>query len=119
MATKVTLIENLEVSMANEPLALDQLIVAALFGGDLKVPAYYDSTVTYNKNDKILYKDPTTGKIYILYCKHNATTGTFDLTKWSQCSLFDGAGSGSGSAMGDVVLLQNLDNTLISRLLHI
>ena len=119
MAMKVTLIENLDASMVTEPLSVEQLMVAALFGGDLKTPSYYDTATTYNKNDKIMYKDPTTGKISILYCKQAATTGSFDISKWSQYSLFDGAGTSSGSSASSTVVTRNLDNNIVARLLNI
>lgn len=104
--------------MVSEPLDMDQLIAAALFGGALTVPKVYDSTQTYAKNDKILYTDPSTGKIEILYCKTAGTTGTFSMTNWAAYSLFDGSGAG-GNAMSDSTLINTLNNITIGRLLNL
>lgn len=115
---KFTLIENLATSLTTEPMDMDQLIAAALFGGSLSIPKVYDPTKTYAKNDKILYTDPTTGKIEILYCKEAGTTGTFDITNWEVYSLFDGSGAG-GNAMSDATLINTLNNITIGKLIHI
>lgn len=115
---RYTLLENLSVSLTTEPLDMSQLIAAALFGGSLTTPTAYSSTKVYAKSEKILYTDPSTGKIEILYCKSAGTTGAFDATKWAIYSLFDGSGAG-GNAMSDTTLINTLNNITIGSLLNI
>lgn len=113
-----TELENLTQTLATEQMDINQLMVAAMFGGSASVPSVYDPTKTYNKNDKILVTDPTTGAIQILTCKTDSTTGTFDQSHWVEFNLFSGSGSGSGNAMGDTTLVTALDNLSVCRLLN-
>ena len=116
---KYTLIEDISVTLTSQPMDINQLLVTAMFGGDVTLPQLYDPTKTYNKGSKILYTDPATGRVTIYSCKKDGVTGTFDLANWTLYNLFQGAGGGSGSAMNDVSLINTLNNLTIARLIHI
>ena len=115
-APRIVFIEDLSVTVANEPLSMDQVILSALFGGNFKVPAAYDSTKTYSANDKITRTDET-GTPVIYACKVSGTTGTFDASKWSVYSLFDS--SASNVLASDAGLVNALNNQTVANLINL
>lgn len=116
---KYTFIEDISVTLTSQPLDINQLLVTAMFGGDVTSPQLYDPTKTYNKGAKILYIDPTSGKATIYSCKKDRVTGAFDVANWTLYNLFQGSGGGGGSAMSDVSLVTTLNNITVGRLLNI
>lgn len=116
-APRATLIEDLSVTVASEPLSMDQVITAALFGGSFTVPDAYDSTKTYSKNDKITRTNEN-GTPVIYVCKTSGTTGTFDSTKWAVYSLFD-SNSGTADLTDGSAMAIAIDNQLVASIVNL
>lgn len=116
---KFTLIENLSVTLTSEPIDVNALLVAAMFGG--KAPtdiAFYNQDKVYNKQAKILVTD-NNGSMTIYTCKADGTTGPFDITKWTQFNLFAGSGVGGSGSLNDGAVLSRFNSSIIDTVMNI
>ena len=117
---KFTLIENLSVTLISEPININSLVMAAMFGGaaptDIQL---YDTKKTYNKQNKILVKNDS-GAISIYTCKRDGVTGEYNPADWTMYNLFAGSGTGGGSgSLNDGALLSRFNNSVIDTVMNI